>query len=132
MHYEISMQGEEMLVDYFNDNPFPSIINGWKYHNITPVFWGRLNLLIQTISHIVHNERRFYPIQRNPKIQFFVKEFLHANRQDRELIAQHLYEELVSLLESQSDYETRCFHYEINWDQTGLGLRLNRLQKGKM
>ncbi|MFD6208213.1 helix-turn-helix domain-containing protein [Peribacillus sp. NPDC060253] len=101
--YEISVQGEKMLVSYLENNPFPTYLNGWKYQNITPVFWGRLNLLIQTISHIVHNERRFYPIQQNPKIQHFVKEFLHTNRQDRVLIATHLFEELISLLERQSD-----------------------------
>ncbi|MDV7764356.1 helix-turn-helix domain-containing protein [Peribacillus simplex] len=128
--FEISMQGEGMLVDYFNDNPFPNFINGWKYHNITPVFWGRLNLLIQTISHIVHNERRFYPIQRNPKIQFFVKEFLHANRQDRELIAQHLYEELISLLESQSDLKRDVFIMKLTGTNR-IGLTFEQIAKRK-
>ncbi|MFJ7852689.1 helix-turn-helix domain-containing protein [Peribacillus frigoritolerans] len=128
--YEISLQGERMLDDYFKNNPFPEYLNGWKYHNITPVFWGRLNLLIQTISHIVHNERRFYPIQRNPKIQFFVKEFLHANRQDRALIAQHLYDELVSLLENQSDMKRDIFILKL----TGInriGLTFEQIAKRK-
>ncbi|MEY9868155.1 uncharacterized protein YpbB [Peribacillus sp. B2I2] len=128
--YEISLQGEGMLVDYFNNNPFPTYINGWKYHNITPVFWGRLNLLIQTISHIVHNERRFYPIQRNPKIQYFVKEFLHANRQDRVLIAQHLYEELISLLESQSDLKRDIFILKLT-GVNRIGLTFEQIAKRK-
>ncbi|MGE7184786.1 helix-turn-helix domain-containing protein [Peribacillus sp. NPDC006672] len=128
--YEISMQGKGMLDDYFNDNPFPNFINGWKYHNITPVFWGRLNLLIQTISHIVHNERRFYPIQRNPKTQFFVKEFLHANRQDRGLIAQHLYEELISLLERQSDLKRDVFIMKLTGTNR-IGLTFEQIAKRK-
>ncbi|MFF2456445.1 helix-turn-helix domain-containing protein [Peribacillus simplex] len=128
--YEISMQGEGMLGDYFKKYPFPAYINGWKYNNITPVFWGRLNLLIQTISHIVHNDRRFYPIQRNPKIQFFVKEFLHVNRQDRTVIAQHLYDELVFLLESQSDMKRDIFILRL----TGInriGLTFEQIAKRK-
>lgn len=98
-----------------------------QYH---PGFLGRLNLLIQTISHIVHNERRFYPIQRNPKIQIFVKEFLHANRQDRALIAQHLYDELISLLENQSEMKRDIFILKL----TGInriGLTFEQIAKRK-
>jgi uncharacterized protein YpbB len=107
--YTISNQGVSLLADYFVRYPFPAYLNGLKYQNVTPTFWGRLNLLIQTVSHIVHNERRFYPIQQSPKIQYYVKEFLHNNRQDRKLISQHLYEELVSLLEQQREYNRDVF-----------------------
>ncbi|WP_057914337.1 helix-turn-helix domain-containing protein [Peribacillus muralis] len=128
--YEISDLGDNVLAEYLLNNPFPTHLNGWKYQNITPVFWGRLNLLIQTISHIVHNERRFYPIQRNPKIQFFVKEFLHTNRQDRHLIAQHLYEELVSLLEGQGDLKRDIFILKLT-GVNRIGLTFEQIAKRK-
>ncbi|KWW11377.1 hypothetical protein AS888_02265 [Peribacillus simplex] len=128
--YEISEHGEETLAGYLFDNPFPTYLNGWKYQNITPVFWGRLNLLIQTISHIVHNERRFYPIQRSPKIQYFVKEFLHTNRQDRGLIAMHLYEELVSLLEAQSELKKDIFILKLT-GVNRIGLTFEQIAKRK-
>ncbi|AOH55555.1 hypothetical protein ABE28_014445 [Peribacillus muralis] len=128
--YEISGHGEGILAGYLLNNPFPTYLNGWKYQNITPVFWGRLNLLIQTISHIVHNERRFYPIQRNLKIQSFVKEFLHTHRQDRDLIARHLYEELVSLLEGQSDLKRDIFILKLT-GVNRIGLTFEQIAKSK-
>ncbi|MFD4817206.1 helix-turn-helix domain-containing protein [Peribacillus butanolivorans] len=128
--YIISGQGGRKLTDYLKKNPFPTSLNGWKYQNITPIFWGRLNLLIQTISHIVHNERRFYPIQRNPKIQCFVKEFLQNNRQDRGLIAQHLYEELISLLELQSNLKRDIFILKLT-GVNRIGLTFEQIAKRK-
>ncbi|AZV44173.1 hypothetical protein BAOM_3564 [Peribacillus asahii] len=102
----ITQSGEEELAQC---EPIPTRLNGWKYQNVAPVFWGRLNLLIQTLSHIVHNETKFYPIQRHTKIQQSVKQFLQKNRQNRELMAQHLYEELTDLLERQSDRHQTIF-----------------------
>ncbi|WP_285766263.1 helix-turn-helix domain-containing protein [Peribacillus sp. SI8-4] len=128
--YEVSQAGEEALARYLLDKPFPTYLNGWKYQNIAPVFWGRVSLLIQTISHIVHNERRFYPIQRSPKLQYFVKEFLHTNRQDRSLIARQIYEELVSLLESQSDLKRDIFILKLT-GVNRIGLTFDQIAKRK-
>ncbi|MDQ7863342.1 hypothetical protein RCO48_26865 [Peribacillus frigoritolerans] len=129
--YEISLQGERMLDDYFKNNPFPEYLNGWKYHNITPVFWGKVKLysfkpypILSTMKDV------FIRYNENPKIQFFVKEFLHANRQDRALIAQHLYDELVSLLENQSDMKRDIFILKL----TGInriGLTFEQIAKRK-
>ena len=88
--------------------PIPSQLNGWKYKNISQVFWGRLNLFIQTLSHMIHKEARFYPIERNPKIQQSIKQFLQKNKQNRELMAAQLYEELVDILEGK-----QALHREI-------------------
>lgn len=112
--YVISEQGRSELSTYLKSSPLPASLNGWKYQNITSKFWRRLNLLIQTISHIVHNERRFYPIQQNHQVQAFVKEFLYANRQNRELIAQHLFDEIVSLLELQNELNRDVFVLKIS------------------
>lgn len=128
--YMISEQGRRALTAYFTKCPLPTSLNGWKYQSITPVFWRRLNLLIQTISHIVHNQRPFYPIQQNQQVQEFVKGFLYNNRQNRELIAQHLYDELVALLELQSELNRDFFVLKIT-GVNRIGLTFEQIGKRK-
>lgn len=95
----ISHEGEQQLEGTL---PIPPRLNGWKYQNMVQTFWGRLNLFIQTLSCIIHNEMRFYPIERHPKIQQFIKQFLQRNKQNREWMAAQLFEELVVLLDKQT------------------------------
>lgn len=128
--YMISEQGRGALKAYFIKCPLPTSLNGWKYQSITQDFWRRLTLLIQTISHIVHNERSFYPIQQNQQIQEFVKGFLSTNRQNRELIAQHLYDELVTLLELQRELNRDIFVLKIT-GVNRIGLTFEQIAKRK-
>lgn len=128
--YLISEQGGGALASYFKKWPLPLSLNGWKYQNITPDFWRRLNLLIQTISHIVHNERPFYPIQQNQRVQEFVKGFLYANQQNRALLAQHLFDELVTLLEMQSELNRDIFVLKIT-GVNRIGLTFEQIGKRK-
>ncbi|MGE7601398.1 helix-turn-helix domain-containing protein [Peribacillus sp. NPDC097675] len=128
--YMISEQGRGALTAFFIKCPLPSSMNGWNYQSITQDFWRRLTLLIQTISHIVHNERSFYPIQQNQQIQEFVKFFLSTNRQNRELLAQHLYDELVTLLELQSDLSRDIFVLKIT-GVNRVGLTFEQIGKRK-
>ena len=102
----ISEQGEAQLA---NANPIPSRLNGWKYQNISQHFWGRLNLLIQTLSNILHGETRFYPIQREVKIQQAVKQFLQKNQQNREEMAAELFYDLEHILEGLSEIQRQIF-----------------------
>lgn len=104
--YILTQEGEDQLD---NTLPIPERLNGWKYQNTSYHFWGRLNLLIQTLSYILHKETRFYPIQRNPKIQQAVKQFLKKNQQNREEMANQLFQELVHILEIQSVLHRQIF-----------------------
>ncbi len=102
----ISKQGEAQLADAF---PIPSRLNGWKYQNVSQHFWRRLNLLIQTLSNILHRETRFYPIEREAKIQQAVKKFLQKSQQNREEMAAQLFHELVHILEGLSELHRHIF-----------------------
>lgn len=102
----LTSKGEEILM---KATPFPCHINGWKYQNSSQIFWERLNLLIQTLSHIIHMQPRFYPIQRHPKIQQFIKFFLQNHKQNRELLARQLFEELVRILALESEAQQTIF-----------------------
>ena len=102
----ITFEGEEQLA---NTQPIPPRLNGYKYQNVSHHFWGRLNLLTQTLSYIVHKQTRFYPIQRDSKIQQAVKQFLQKNEQNREEMAVQLNQELVRSLELQTDLHCQIF-----------------------
>lgn len=51
--------------------------NGWDYRGRELLFFARLSLTVQTVSHFGKGERSFLPTQRNRDIQFFVKKLLH-------------------------------------------------------
>lgn len=50
--------------------------NGWNYRGNEHLFFKRLSLFIQTISHLRRQKRSFLPIQKEVEIQQFVKDYL--------------------------------------------------------
>ena len=50
--------------------------NGWDYRGREMIFYGRLSLAVQTVSHFKVGEKSFMPIQKDRDIQYFVKTFL--------------------------------------------------------
>ena len=113
--FMITQKGEEQLA---NAVSIPSRLNGWKYQNIAYHFWGRLNLLIQTLSYILHKETRFYPIQRDSKIQQAVKKILHKNHQNREEMAARLFQELVDTFRGAKRIASSNFCKKINGNES--------------
>ena len=50
--------------------------NGWFYRGNEHIFFKRLSLIVQTLSHIYGEDWRFIPIQKEDDIQIWVKKFL--------------------------------------------------------
>ena len=50
--------------------------NGWFYRGNEQIFFKRLSLVVQTLSHIYEGDWRFLPVQKEDEIQAFVKGFL--------------------------------------------------------
>ncbi|WP_102692537.1 helix-turn-helix domain-containing protein [Rummeliibacillus pycnus] len=50
--------------------------NGWFYRGNEHIFFKRLSLIVQTLSHIYVEDWRFIPIQKEDEIQIWVKQFL--------------------------------------------------------
>lgn len=53
--------------------------NGWNYRGREEIFFARLSLVVQTLSHFQKGVKSFMPIQRDPDIQQFVKDFLRQH-----------------------------------------------------
>ncbi|WP_180954468.1 helix-turn-helix domain-containing protein [Bacillus sp. V5-8f] len=108
-HYRLTDKGKGVLDSYMKNQPFPSSLDGWKFHDLQSIFWGRLSLLVQSLSHIIHEQNRFYPIQREAGIQGWVKQFLNQCPFSRDDIGHSLYEELANLLERRTEMERYIF-----------------------
>ncbi|SOB94255.1 uncharacterized protein YpbB [Ureibacillus xyleni] len=89
--------GDYTLTKYLlNDNILP--FDGWHYRGNEHVFFARLSLIVQSLSHKEAGQMAFIPIQKDPQIQNWVRNFLISNEyQDGTLQQQLLHEILTSL-----------------------------------
>lgn len=59
--------------------PLPTTsLNGWKYRGNEMIFFNRLSLVIQTLSHTSQSINKFDPIDNSEDIQGWVKRYLKA------------------------------------------------------
>ncbi|CEG22578.1 hypothetical protein BN1080_01508 [Planococcus massiliensis] len=59
--------------------PIPSSnLNGWKYRGNEMIFFNRLSLVVQTLSHTSQSVNKFDPIDNSDDIQAWVKRYLKA------------------------------------------------------
>jgi len=73
--------------------------NGWVYRGKEWVFFYRLSLIVQTLSHSITNDFSFIPVQKDEKIQQFARSFLKTHPyRNRNLIASLKVELSQSLL----------------------------------
>jgi len=72
--------------------------NGWDYRGREMIFFGRVALLVQTLSHLREGETSFTPIQRNRDIQLFVKGLLASHLVTYPAYAKQLGSELKAAL----------------------------------
>ncbi|MEH7501122.1 helix-turn-helix domain-containing protein [Neobacillus drentensis] len=72
----------------------PKYINGWKYHQITSLFWEKLSLLIQVVSNFAFGEARYIPIQKNKDVHIWLKSVLKEITVPRVEMGTTVYSEL--------------------------------------
>lgn len=108
-HYRLTGKGKAALDAYLKNQPIPSSLDSWNFNNLDSAFWGRLSLLVQSLSHMIHERYHFYPIQRDEGIQNWVKGFFKEYPGSRGAIGRSLFEELSTLLEQKSDIERYIF-----------------------
>ncbi|WP_018660476.1 helix-turn-helix domain-containing protein [Heyndrickxia acidiproducens] len=72
-------------------------LNGLKYQETAAIFWKRLSLITQVASHFVYQNRFYYPVQRDPRLQAWVKSWLRQFGRERGMLAEMLYADLYRL-----------------------------------
>lgn len=55
-HFCLTARGRDILEEALLDKPIPGYINGWQYHHMTDLFWGRLSLIVQVCSNLINND----------------------------------------------------------------------------
>ncbi|MGD7045465.1 helix-turn-helix domain-containing protein [Jeotgalibacillus proteolyticus] len=95
--WNVSKEGDKALINYFNFHRFPIYLKGWLYHDRAAVFWKRLLLLTQSLSNYAYRENRFYPVQRDPDVQHWVKSMFLKWGNDRIDYTKRLLSELTDL-----------------------------------
>jgi uncharacterized protein YpbB len=107
-------KGKRELEEFWSKNPSLPYLDGWPLHSIAPVFWKRLNLLVQTVSYLIHQESTFYPAERNDQIQNWVKKWLLDRTVNRADMGVQLYRELYELLQSEKVEDPRLFVFRLS------------------
>jgi uncharacterized protein YpbB len=92
-YYRLTDAGQEAAkapLDFFFD--------GWHYRGNEHLFFARLSLIVQSLSHQQNAVKAFIPIERNEQVQQWVRQFLIRQNYGRQLLQQPLYEEITNSL----------------------------------
>lgn len=93
-YYVLLKNGVEQL-----KNPKHLPLDGWHYRGNEHVFFARLSLIIQSLSHQKEHVKTFRPIQKDEEIQKWVKQFLITNNYRNCHLQQQVYAEIVNSFE---------------------------------
>ncbi|MBE3568611.1 MAG: helix-turn-helix domain-containing protein [Bacillales bacterium] len=107
-------KGKSELEEFWTKNPALPYLDGWPLHSMASVFWKRLNLLVQTVSHLIHQESIFYPAERNEQVQNWVKKWLLGRKVNRADTGVQLYRELYELLQSEKTEDPRLLVFRLS------------------
>lgn len=94
----------------------PSLyFDGWHYRGNEHIFFARLSLIVQTLSHKRNEAMNFIPIQKNGQIQHWVRHFLLSHDYQKGYLHEVLYKEIIE-----------SFH-QLQCDEAGKNIVINRL-----
>lgn len=99
-YFFLTEKGRDMLDEELHKKPFPEFLNGWKYHNVTELFWERLSLFVQVCSNLINRMQDFVPVQKKKETLFWLKNFLANQENDRFHLSAQLYNELTACFET--------------------------------
>lgn len=127
-YYQLLEAGKKQAAE-----PIPVRFDGWYYRGNEHVFFSRLSLIVQSLSHQGAQVRAFSPIEKNEGIQRWVREFLHRNKyQDGALQATFLQEMNDSLTGATlDDFQRECVIYRLTgYEMPGATWQQLAFQKG--
>ncbi|MDS9470798.1 helix-turn-helix domain-containing protein [Sporosarcina pasteurii] len=96
--------------------------NGWDYRGREEMFFARLSLVVQTLSHFRVGQKRFMPAQREIEIQQFVKKVLSGHPIEEPNFSRQLKAELQTAFEESGMEEIQKViftHRLVGYQHTG-------------
>jgi uncharacterized protein YpbB len=96
----LSEKGEAELRRLEERYTLPEGLNGWLVGSVSEVFWQRLALVIQTLSHLVHEVKQYITLTSDRLLLDWGKQFFLTSPYNRTELAERLYQELYKLIET--------------------------------
>ncbi|HWO95727.1 MAG TPA: helix-turn-helix domain-containing protein [Bacillus sp. (in: firmicutes)] len=112
--WDVTEEGKKYLQEQLRQFPLSPYFNGWRYMNVSASFFIRLNLLVQTLSHLVYNESYFLPVSQDLRVQKWIKHFFKSQYASRNELAKQLFIELCSCLERCLSIEADIFMLQFS------------------
>lgn len=111
--YMLTKKGEAHLHRWRDLCSFPCYLHGLQYGKVDSSLWRRLSLVVQTISNLQRENKRFIPIQQDIEVTMWVKNFLISLPYSRRVLAERLHEELHRVLKAVTPLEAVIFTYRL-------------------
>jgi len=109
---EVTEEGKEALNKYQNQFWISPHLNGWYADEGARLFWKRLSLIVQSVSHLVTHDNRFIPIVNDPAVHLWLKAFIQSY--ERKLLASDLFSELQALCQGLDEREAILLVYKLS------------------
>lgn len=100
----VTTKGRNEVAAVFNQTGSFPLLSGWKLAGTAPLFFSRLQLVVQVVSHLAYKDRTYYPITRDEQVQQWVKQFIKKSASEKDTLASQLHQELLSVLEQQPEH----------------------------
>lgn len=101
--YHVTLKGKQLSQKAALNFPYPKNITTGRFGQAVPLFWMRLQLLVQVISHRAYASERYTPIVKDRSVQIWVKRWLSSQSREKEMNLS-LGEEMLTVL-NQMDTE---------------------------
>lgn len=111
----------------------PFHFKGWDYRGKERVFFARVALLVQTVSHLRDSSRSFVPVQNERDVQMFVKKMIVQQNISKQQLAIDLREELIQAIDKSgmTAKQQHLFSYRLSgngmsaktWEQLAFSLQ---------
>lgn len=137
-YIELTENGYYILLDAGREQlkeGVPIAFDGWHYRGNEHLFFARLSLIVQALSHQLAGVRAFIPIEKNDGVQRWVREFLLSNHYSKGILQQLLLEQMNESLQvaALSDMQRECVIYRLSgyqmagltWQQLAFSKNMN-------
>lgn len=121
-HFQLTTQGQ-----VFVQEPFHYYFDGWHYRGNEHVFFARLSLIVQALSHQAAGHKAFAPVERDEAVQQFTRRYLAYFEFQKNALQEPFREDLLrcfldaNLSEEQLNIVTQRLHgadvFGYTWQQ---------------
>ncbi|MTT31244.1 hypothetical protein GMB86_04335 [Terrilactibacillus sp. BCM23-1] len=127
-HVTLTNVGSDTYLMLSKSYTIPTGLELTAWIDIETRFWKKLKMIIQSLSHMIHHERYYYPVSRQDDIQQWTKNFYRHLEVNRYQLSNQLQKEIKTALSICSDLESGILVYQLSGFQVN-GMTIEQLAK---